>query len=216
MTTTQFTQGERVHLDTDNIEWGRVCGAGTILAAPKPHSRFVLVNSEQVRADILVPRRDLWHAPFNLLTIVMQYGDYTPGSQDSRECTWELPIGPNAEEILARVNAEIERLPEHVRDLFEASVEVTDDPACATLEPRNPLVTLYGMALHYLSDVGADYYRSLPKPVVKAAFQHARESCYGCGDEASFSEVFGQSWEGVDWTNGDQATSGSGCSGNVL
>jgi hypothetical protein len=51
----RFRVGQRVHLDTDNREWGRVAADGTVLEVFRPH---LLVNVESIRADILVPKRD--------------------------------------------------------------------------------------------------------------------------------------------------------------
>lgn len=52
-----FHVGQRVHIDTDNDEWGRVASDGTILEVT---DEDCLVNAEYVRANILVPLADIF------------------------------------------------------------------------------------------------------------------------------------------------------------
>lgn len=48
--------GSRVHVDTDNKEWGRVASDGTIVMM---YDRNALVNVDSIRAGILVPYSDM-------------------------------------------------------------------------------------------------------------------------------------------------------------
>ena len=49
----KFKQGERVHIDTDNEEWGRVASDGTVVGCFKNNEVLICVDS--IRANILVP-----------------------------------------------------------------------------------------------------------------------------------------------------------------
>ena len=53
-------EGDKVYVDTDTVEWGRVVGPATILEKPVLNRHNVLVNVESVRADILVPLKDIF------------------------------------------------------------------------------------------------------------------------------------------------------------
>jgi hypothetical protein len=57
---TSLKEGDKVYVDTDNAEWGRVVGPATILENPMPYKTDILVNVESVRADILVPYQDIF------------------------------------------------------------------------------------------------------------------------------------------------------------
>ena len=50
-----FEIGQKVHIDTDSEEWGRVASDGTIVEV---YRYEILVNAETIRADILVPYKD--------------------------------------------------------------------------------------------------------------------------------------------------------------
>jgi hypothetical protein len=56
---TNLQEGDRVYIDTDSVEWGRVVGPATILENPVLNRHNILVNVESVRADILVPFKDI-------------------------------------------------------------------------------------------------------------------------------------------------------------
>ena len=51
-----FFAGQRVHIDTDHNEWGRVASDGTILEVS---NKDCLVNVEYIRANIFVPLADI-------------------------------------------------------------------------------------------------------------------------------------------------------------
>ena len=53
----RFYVGQKVHLDTDNEEWGRVASDGEVLEV---NDDDLLVNVESIRADILVPLADVF------------------------------------------------------------------------------------------------------------------------------------------------------------
>jgi len=48
--------GDKVHIDTDNRDWGRVASDGTVLEIGR---RDALVNAESIRANIRVPLSDI-------------------------------------------------------------------------------------------------------------------------------------------------------------
>lgn len=48
--------GQKIHFDTDNEEWGRVASDGTIVDIFRYE---VLVNAESIRANIVVPFKDI-------------------------------------------------------------------------------------------------------------------------------------------------------------
>ncbi len=52
-----FTVGTKVHVDTDNQDWGRVASDATVVIV---YPDEVLVNVESIRANILVPFADVW------------------------------------------------------------------------------------------------------------------------------------------------------------
>lgn len=52
----KFKIGEKVHIDTDNKEWGRVASDGQIITLYKKNA---LINTKSIRAYILVPYRDI-------------------------------------------------------------------------------------------------------------------------------------------------------------
>jgi len=52
----KFQEGDKVHIDTDNKEWGRVVTDGTVL---EDQGNSCLVNAESIKADIIVPKSDI-------------------------------------------------------------------------------------------------------------------------------------------------------------
>ena len=50
--------GDRVYVDTDNEDWGRVTGPATILL---PGQRAVLLEVDSIRATICAPVTDIQH-----------------------------------------------------------------------------------------------------------------------------------------------------------
>jgi len=52
-----FYVGQKVHLDTDHEEWGRVASDGEVMEV---NDDDLLVNVESIRADILVPKADVF------------------------------------------------------------------------------------------------------------------------------------------------------------
>lgn len=52
----RFFTGQRVHIDTDNKEWGRVASDGEILEV---NEKKCLVEVESIRANIIVPLADI-------------------------------------------------------------------------------------------------------------------------------------------------------------
>ncbi len=53
----RFFCGQRVHIDTDHNEWGRVACDGMILEV---HDKDCLVEAFYIRANILVPLADIF------------------------------------------------------------------------------------------------------------------------------------------------------------
>jgi len=51
----EFKVGQKVHIDTDNEEYGRVASDGKIIEV---YRCDMLVNAESIRANILVPYED--------------------------------------------------------------------------------------------------------------------------------------------------------------
>jgi hypothetical protein len=52
-----YTIGQKVHIDTDNLDWGRVACDGEIVHPP--HRGLALVYAASIRATILVPTTDM-------------------------------------------------------------------------------------------------------------------------------------------------------------
>ncbi len=52
----EYQPGDRVHIDTDHEEWGRVASDATIIEIQKDG---LLVNAESIRANIIVPFTDV-------------------------------------------------------------------------------------------------------------------------------------------------------------
>ena len=48
--------GQKIHVDTDNEEWGRVASDATVIEIS---SKDVLANVESIKADILIPMVDI-------------------------------------------------------------------------------------------------------------------------------------------------------------
>ena len=53
---TKFKKGDRVHIDSDQPEWGRVCSDGIILSAG---NSTYLVEAESIRANVLVQKKEM-------------------------------------------------------------------------------------------------------------------------------------------------------------
>ena len=53
---TTYEKGQFVSIDTDNAEWGRVCGKGYIEGRVRGG---YLVNALSIRADIVVKEEDI-------------------------------------------------------------------------------------------------------------------------------------------------------------
>ena len=55
-----FKNRQLVHIDTDNEEWGRVCGNGTIeFVYEKDKEALVSIEIQGSFADIIVPFNDI-------------------------------------------------------------------------------------------------------------------------------------------------------------
>jgi hypothetical protein len=52
----KFYVGDKVRISHDSDEWGRIASDGTILSA---EGNDYLVNVDSVRADIIIPKKDL-------------------------------------------------------------------------------------------------------------------------------------------------------------
>jgi hypothetical protein len=57
---TNLQEGDKVYVDTDTVEWGRVVGPATLLENPVLNRYNILCNVESIRADILVPFKDIF------------------------------------------------------------------------------------------------------------------------------------------------------------
>lgn len=49
-------KGQKIHIDTDNKEWGRVCSNARVIEDIDLHN--VLVEVFSIRANIIVPKKD--------------------------------------------------------------------------------------------------------------------------------------------------------------
>jgi hypothetical protein len=49
--------GQRIHVDTDNKEWGRVASDATVIEV---NDKEVLANVDSIRADIFIPIEDVF------------------------------------------------------------------------------------------------------------------------------------------------------------
>ncbi len=58
--TCSYEQGQIVHIDTDNKQWGRVASDATVLENSPKRNRTVLVNVKEILADIVVPKQDVF------------------------------------------------------------------------------------------------------------------------------------------------------------
>lgn len=59
MKNNELAAGMRVHIDTDNQDWGRVASDGVVLETPRARDKKVLIDVESIRAGILVPLADI-------------------------------------------------------------------------------------------------------------------------------------------------------------
>ena len=54
----EFQKGDKVHVDSDTEEWGRVCSKATVVETPSKSSKLVLLSVETVQACLLVPKEN--------------------------------------------------------------------------------------------------------------------------------------------------------------
>jgi hypothetical protein len=51
----QFSKGQRIHIDVDDKQWGRVATDATILEI---RSGYLLVSAESIHANIIIAKRE--------------------------------------------------------------------------------------------------------------------------------------------------------------